>query len=289
MSSIWAKIATATDTDAEMRATLESSWRAFTSGHAVLLSTCHRVELYGIGGRPPSGAGKVIRDGDAVEHLFGVAAGLESAILGETEVLGQVRGAIGQARLQHRLDPVLDRLFDCAVHTGRMTRANGTPVAASLADVAVEWLLRRRTSAGRPVLVVGTGAMGRALVSAATARSVNTVVAGRDRLGSAAELVPKVCGIAVALRGPWRELDDLPRRLPPTVDLSAPPAVGASVRDALGDSFAGIDDFVTRHESLPAWVYAARGIVEAESISFVRWAEDFAARHKSRDEICSCG
>ncbi len=79
----------------------------------MLLSTCHRVELYGFGAMPDLDARLQITVGEeAVMHLLRVATGLESTIIGEDEVLHQVRDALRQARESRELDRRLQRLFE---------------------------------------------------------------------------------------------------------------------------------------------------------------------------------
>src|SRR3981081_1726356 len=91
----WVLAATAKEIDAEARSRLRQ--RAEGSG-GVLLATCHRVELYGVGTPPELPAPIRLPGEGAGERLFRVAAGLESAVVGEDEVLHQVRHALAQAR-----------------------------------------------------------------------------------------------------------------------------------------------------------------------------------------------
>src|SRR5258708_13461060 len=82
----------------------------------ILLSTCHRVELYGFGALPDLEEGLRLETGDcAVRHLIRVAAGLESAIVGEDEVLHQVREALSDARAARSLYARLQRLFETPI------------------------------------------------------------------------------------------------------------------------------------------------------------------------------
>ena len=128
---------------------------------AVVLSTCNRIEVYLDAGRFHD-AYRVARDSladgaelhpdeiaphlalsydtDTVKHLFSVAAGLDSAVLGEHEILGQVRDAWEEARREGALTPGLDLLFRRAVEVGKQVRTDtaigrGT---ASLGQAAVE-------------------------------------------------------------------------------------------------------------------------------------------------------
>ena len=150
---------------------------------AVVLSTCNRIEVYAVAERF-HGAYADIRDvlcavsglapedlhphlysqhdDAAIAHLFEVAAGLDSAVLGESEILGQVRGAWEVARAEHAAKATLNLLFRHAVEVGKRARTEtaigrGT---ASVSHAAVEMATGRLGSlAGRRVLVVGAGEM----------------------------------------------------------------------------------------------------------------------------------
>jgi glutamyl-tRNA reductase len=79
----------------------------------VFLSTCNRMELYwGEGDTPETLA----------RHLFRVAAGLESSLLGERAIQGQLKQAYAQAKASYRLSPALNRLFQSAMHVGKRVR-----------------------------------------------------------------------------------------------------------------------------------------------------------------------
>lgn len=146
----------------------------------VVLSTCNRSELYGVGSGSEDGSGlesffadfhgisRADLDGclyshsdlDAVRHLFRVAAGLDSLLLGEAEILGQVREAYRRASDAGSTGPVLNRLFQGAVEVGRRVRAEtdlGTrPMSAASAGVK----LAERVFgdlAGHSALVLGAG------------------------------------------------------------------------------------------------------------------------------------
>jgi len=279
----WALVAQAGEVDVGARSRLESALEELVAFHRhwAMLATCHRVEAYGFG-HGPSLAGMRALDGEAaVRHLFRVASGLESAVVGETEILGQVRDALVRAR-ERGTDERLARLFESAIATGRTARAMPLPARDGLAERAVGWLDRRAPLAGRPVLVVGTGAMGTSLATAATTLGGLVTVAGRrpERaaldLRAAAHRAPDMAAVAVALRGEWVELaaaaEAAPaRRLPPLADLSAPPAVPARVRLALGPDFLGIDELWQRSTGESAWAARAEAAVDEAVGEYVGW------------------
>src|SRR5579875_564447 len=208
----WALVAQAGEIDVEERARLAALVEEVAAFHRwwVVLSTCHRIELYGFGPWPDRPEMRFLEGEAAVRHLFRVAAGLESAVPGESEVLGQVRRAASDGRAKG-VDERLARLFESAVATGRAARAQGLRPQASLAHRAIGWLLDQ-TREKRHLLVVGTGVIGSALASAATASGCRVTVAGHRRgrapldLAEAAALAPEVDGIAIGLRGEWKEL-----------------------------------------------------------------------------------
>ena len=144
--------------------------------HALLLSTCNRFEIYWSGphdyegwfselaaarGVPLSHA-MVRLDGEgAARHLFSVAAGLVSQVVGETEVLGQVRRAYDSARAAGVTTREMDLIFSAALSTGRRVR-HETSLGrhpASVSSAAVEVAVRELTGTidDRPVVVLGAG------------------------------------------------------------------------------------------------------------------------------------
>jgi glutamyl-tRNA reductase len=193
----------------------------------VVLSTCMRTELYavverfhegvtdlqeflaGMAGTPAEsldGRWTVHFDDAVTTHLFEVAAGLRSSVLGETEVLGQVRRALERAEAEHASGPVLAGLFRHAVQTGRHVRST-TAIAqgtTSLSHVAVELAASRLggTLAGRHVLVVGAGEMGEGMVDALSGHpDLAQVVVANRTVGRASALAARVGGNGVGLPG----------------------------------------------------------------------------------------
>ena len=193
----------------------------------VVLSTCMRTELYavverfhegvtdlqeylaGLAGTPLEALEDhwTVHFDDAVTtHLFEVAAGLRSSVLGETEVLGQVRRALERADAERASGPVLSGLFRHAVQAGRNVRtttaiAQGT---TSLSHVAVELAASRLggSLAGRHVLVVGAGEMGEGMIDALGGHAdlARVVVANRTARRASA-LAARLGGTGVGLAG----------------------------------------------------------------------------------------
>lgn len=191
----------------------------------VVLSTCLRTELYAVVERFHDGVDDlqgflaglaetdpatladhvtVLFDDAVAVHLFEVAAGLRSAVVGETEVLGQVRRAAERARAEQVSGPVLDGLFARAVQTGRRVRTTTAIArgATSLSHVAVALAAEQFDGelADRRALVVGAGEMGAGVAEALGARGCRVTVANRSR-GRAEALAERVGGEAVGLSG----------------------------------------------------------------------------------------
>jgi len=261
------------------------------SHRVILLSTCHRVELYGFGIMPDLRTHLQVETGEqAVRHLMRVAAGLESAIIGEDEVLHQVRDAFAQARALRSLDRRLQRLFETAIAAGRRARAGRTAASGNLAQRAVAWLQQRSTLEGGSVLVAGAGRMGSSLAHAARLAGADVTIASRDPiranrlaqvyggrgtdLAGGAELAPKSAGIAIALAGVWHEFHPPECDLPPIADISAPSAVLTAVRARLNGNFLGIDDLYVRTQTVPrGYVAEADRVVGMKTREYIRWLD----------------
>src|ERR1051326_2413685 len=150
----------------------------------VLLSTCNRVEIYGVGEQLNRNLYKLfqtlagidvdftphldVKEGRAaVEHLFSVASGLDSMVLGETEIAGQVKQAYQAAHEARLTGRVTNRLFQTALQTAKEIRTE-TAVGRgliSVGSVAVELAERIfKSLADKTVLIIGAGKMGEACV-----------------------------------------------------------------------------------------------------------------------------
>ena len=285
MTAPWAVIADATVADAARRDDAAREMSRFDGG--VVLATCHRAELYGFGDAPRVDASRTLEGRDAVEHLMRVACGLESVIVGEDEVLHQVREALAGAPSADRR---LHRLFESAIATGRKARSRRTESSGNLAQRAVGWLQERTDVAGRMVVVAGAGRMGATLAHSLAGAGAAVVVSSRDAnraavlahvydgrgvsLDDGARLVGEAAAVAVALGGPWGELAGVrDAALPPIADISAPQAVPDEVRRRMNGAFLGIDDLYRQtSDPLPgAYIKDAKGLVARATDVYLAW------------------
>jgi len=178
-----------------------------TLEEAVVLSTCNRSELYGVPrdadtdaqaamesfltnfhGIPASELnGRLFRqqNSEAVRHLFRVSAGLDSMLLGEAEILGQVRDAYGRALDHGSTGPVLNRLFQAALEVGKRVR---TETEVGSRPMSVAWAgvkLAERVFGdleGHEALILGAGAVAEQVVEHLRNRGIGRLrVVNRSR------------------------------------------------------------------------------------------------------------
>ncbi len=163
----------------------------------VILSTCNRIEIYAasnnlafaeleaflsdVRGVPVDEISPHLyrfHDLEAVDHLFTVAAGLDSLVIGEPQILGQVTRALELARGQNTTGPVLNRLFQAAIHAGKRARTetaisrNPASVSSLAASVAEKALGHIQTAS---IVVLGAGEMAELTVEALRKRGVEKI------------------------------------------------------------------------------------------------------------------
>jgi glutamyl-tRNA reductase len=143
-----------------------------------------------------------LHDAAAATHLFEVAAGLDSLVLGESEVLGQVRAAWQTATANGGVRTTLDLLFRHALRSGKRARTEtaigrGT---ASISHAAVELAVERSgTLAGRQVLVVGAGDMGAGVAASLRKAGASNITVANRTLERGSNLAAKVGADVVGL------------------------------------------------------------------------------------------
>lgn len=173
-------------------------------GEAVCLSTCNRTELYLADESAEEAERKAeaallaleadlgpalyrLRDESAALHLFRVAAGLDSMVPGEGEILGQVRGAHDGGAT----GPILDRLFRQALHAGKKARTETaigeSPASVSAAAAALAEQVFGELH-GRSILVIGAGKVGELAVRNFVTRGATIAFVANRTLDRAAEL-----------------------------------------------------------------------------------------------------
>ena len=307
---------------------VEAMRAKFPGAEITLLSTCNRVELYAaraVHGHPR--AEEIVEflagfhgiraeefaqhlyqksDRDVVAHLFTVASSLDSMVLGETQILGQVREAYEGARTRGATGTLLNRLFEDALRAGKRVRTEAKlhELPESVAASAVELGARELAGVeGRRALLFGAGKMSELAARDLRGRGAEVVVASRT-LESAQELAERVGGRAAAFDAVAVELPEAdlvisatrcpypilhaeairPREKPLVlVDVAVPrdldPAIGELEDctlfdiDALGEGLVGREDEVREAES----------IVAEEAARFAEWRRSRDAADAIRD------
>jgi glutamyl-tRNA reductase len=190
---------------------------------AVVVSTCNRVEIYTAISRFHGAAGDVRRfladlhglalgefahhlydyyEDRAVRHLFGVAAGLDSMVVGEAQILGQVREAFHAARAERTVGPALSALFARAIKVGRRARSE-TGIGAGMASTVTVGLRVAAGQldglAGRRALLVGAGGLARLAGRALRQAGAGELVVANRTPATGAALAAELGGRAVPL------------------------------------------------------------------------------------------
>ena len=291
-------------------------------GAGAVLATCNRLELYlpGVHERATvlqflveeAGADAELadqyfehrRDADAVSHLYSVAAGIDSMVLGESEILGQVRAAFSAAVAAGSDDAVLSRLFHTAIRVGRRARSE-TLIghrALSISSIAAQQARALHPDLdGASVLVLGAGEAGRLAAEALADRGVGSVVVmnrtaeraealaadlgGRalpfERLVDAlteSEVVIAAASSAGHLVSREQVVEAMARRHGRPlmiIDIGLPRDFDPAVRDVPGVEYRDLDDLQAIAEShiraREAEVEPVRRIVAHETRRFMEW------------------
>ncbi|HEY8545569.1 MAG TPA: glutamyl-tRNA reductase [Acidimicrobiales bacterium] len=259
---------------------------------AVVLSTCNRTEVYAVAERfhgafsdirnflcelsflPPEGFSDhlyVHYDEPAVRHLLAVTAGLDSAVLGESEIQGQVKQAWEVAREEGAAGSTLNLLFRHALQAGKRARTE-TGIARNIASVSQAAVAMATERLGalddKSVLVVGAGEMGEGMTVALAAAGVAEVRVTNRTRSRADELAARVGGRSVPLldlpaqlaevdlvltstgsRAPMVQAADLapimsarPERPLLIVDIAVPRDVERAAGDVAGVTLLDMDD-----------------------------------------------
>jgi len=300
--------------------------------HGVILSTCNRTEVYTI----PNGASDdreaslnflrahldapnaamlkhtYILDGEeAVKHLFRTASGLDSMIIGEYEVLGQVRQALDIAEKAGMVNLPLRHIFQSAIRTGRRVREETgiSRNALSASSVAVDLAARVVGSLEScRMLVIGAGESGKLVAKAAYDRGVSQIVVASRTRERASSLTEMLGGIPISINNLMEELDtcniivtcadaphcilDVPqvvtamRRRPELplviIDIAVPRNVEPAIAQIRNVFLYNIDDLSQISEQnryqRQSEVRKAEKIISAEMAKFASWWREFRVR-----------
>lgn len=184
----------------------------------VLLSTCNRVEIYGVADRINGNIPKLfqhlcagtldispylyIKEGpEAVHHLFSVASGLDSMVIGETEITGQVKHAYQAAQEAKLTGKVMNRMFQTALQTAKEIRTH-TAIgrgATSVGSAAVELAEKIFDSdlSQKTVMILGAGKMGEACVRHLAKKGARSVLVSNRSYERALDLATEFGGHAI--------------------------------------------------------------------------------------------
>lgn len=295
-------------------------------GEALLVSTCNRVEVLAAAraGSPleqvsracrtallaqaPGVQGDVLYElhaGAAVRHLFSVASSLDSLVLGEPQILGQVKDAYDVARKAGTVGAVLHRTLARAIHTAKLVRGQTAIGSGQVSVPSVAADLARRIFgdlAGRGVLLVGSGEMAETVAKLLQSSGARLFVIGRTpekvralagavggeprNWGELAATLPEVDVVITSTSAPTfvieRELVSRTRRTRRGrsqfyIDLAVPRDVDPSVETLDGVFLYNIDDFSRSvAETLASRAREserAQAIIDGEAKSYDRWAD----------------
>jgi glutamyl-tRNA reductase len=199
-----------------------------SANEAAIVSTCNRAEVYVACEDAAAARSDVLRfvsdfhgvaateiaphvydgqDLEAARHLFRVAAGLDSLVVGEPQILGQVKDAHTLATEAHTAGPILNRLFHASFAVGKRVRTEtGLGSGAVSVSYAAAALAKKIFGdlAGRRVLVIGAGEMGKLTALHMKAQGVHSVTIVSRTMAHAARSAEAIGGASAA---PWEELD----------------------------------------------------------------------------------
>ncbi len=210
----------------DVGAAVEALVTQSSSAESVVLSTCNRSEIYVASGDPGQTREELVRflgqyhdipadafvphlftfeDTAAVDHLFRVAAGLDSLVVGEPQILGQVKDAFNTAAERRCSGPLLNRLFHWSFAVGKRVRAETAlgegAISVSFAAVTLARKIFGRL-AGRRVLVIGAGETSTLTAQHLRTHGASEIAVTSRTLAHAEALATEVGGHVV----PWDDL-----------------------------------------------------------------------------------
>lgn len=211
----------------------------------VVISTCNRLEVYAITEAPAQAIALIeaqiarqrqmtpdklatyvhVKTGDAaIEHLLRVASGLDSLILGEAQILGQVANALAAAQSSGVSGPILTQLFNRALHCGKRARSE-TPIGSYTTSISHAAVRHAEAVLGdlsqRRALLIGAGEMAELAATALQQHRIASILCINRTLARAEQLAMKVGGRAVE----WTRLDEALTAVDLVISATAAPHV----------------------------------------------------------------
>jgi len=176
----------------------------------VKIKTCNRYEIYLITEEDiniPTTTFIVEKGDNAINHLLRLASGLESMIMGEDQILGQIKDARKKAIKEETIGPKLEKVFTKAIHVGQSIRKNThiNEGGVSVGSGAVELIEEKYGSLkGKNVLIVGAGEMGTVVAKALLDKETNAIVVANRTFDKAQQLAEDLDGLAIR----FKKMDD---------------------------------------------------------------------------------
>ncbi len=293
-------------------------------GAGAIVATCNRLEFYVPGNHEPAeltsflceavGAGPDVgdryllprRDAEAVSHLYAVAAGIDSMVIGESEILGQVRSSFAATVAAGADTALLSRLFHTAIRLGRRARTETAIGHGALSISSIAAQQARELSAdpaGAAVLVVGAGEAGRLAAASLVDHGIGSIAVSNRTESRAEALAEELGGRSVPYESLGTELSaadvviaatDAPepvlnsgpvasalvrREGAPQliIDIGVPRACDPGIAAIPGVTYRDIDDLqeiaATHAHARAAEVQAVERLVEEETGRFLEWWE----------------
>lgn len=284
----------------------------------LVISTCNRTELYGTANHPyelirllcenSSGsveefrsAAFVYKNEQAATHLFRVAAGLESQILGDFEILGQIKNSFNLSRQHGLSDTFMDRLVNAVIKAGKKIRTETgiSSGAASVSFAAVQYIIRNAATGSKNILLFGTGKIGRNTCENLVKHTPNSCITLINRTNSSAEILGEklsvtvkdyadltqeiqhadILVVATGARIPTIDKTQLGLHKPLLIlDLSIPRNVNTNVLEIPGVSLLHLDELsVMRDDTLQRrqqHIPAAEAVIEDLKSEFYNWLNE---------------
>jgi len=284
-------------------------------GGCVIISTCNRMELYASapdGGLPLSEAlcaalGRNFseyepclteREGEhVIEHLCRVASGLDSQIVGDDQIITQVREALEFSREQHCTDNYMETMFNMSIHAAKVIKTNvlaNSLGTSSVPEKTVEKIKTICAPAGRNALVIGNGRIGRMIAELFIRENMNVTVTQRshkkgvvqipDKAGvinydERYKMVEQADIVISATASPhltllYSEVSALKKKPDIIVDLAVPRDVEPSIKSLPGVRLLTIDDISGSERRLPPEsILITENIIAEHVAKYNKWVK----------------